>query len=259
MTYTIAQSSLESNICEYFQQHFIIKIADSKLLLEEVYRIRYDVYCEELKYEPKEFFTDQQEKDLFDQRSIHCLLQHRNSQLYAGCVRLVFPELKQPQLSLPFEKVCHNIQDNSQFPPSSYAEVSRLAVRSQFRRRAGEAQTSGGLLLFDEQNIISTGKRKFPLIALSLYLSATSIALLAGMERVFVLMEPCLARQLQHFGFVFTKIGEQVLYHGKRAPYQITKKDLFEHLPLDIKDLLEMIYDITDTSSVKSRIQQLLM
>jgi N-acyl amino acid synthase of PEP-CTERM/exosortase system len=255
---SLALIDQQASICQYFQQHFAIRIADNQFLQEEVYRIRYDVYCEELKYEPKECFPNGKEQDIFDRRAIHCLIQHRESQLYAGCVRLVFPDCQKPRSSLPFEKVCHNIQDNSQFSPSSYAEVSRLAVRSQFRRRAGETQTSSGLLLFDEQNVISANRRKFPLIALSLYLSATSVALSAGMERVFVLMEPCLARQLQHFGFHFSQIGDRVLYHGKRAPYQITKKDLFTYLPSDIRELLEMIHDNTETPSVKSRIRQLL-
>ncbi|GFE69548.1 PEP-CTERM/exosortase system-associated acyltransferase [Chroococcus sp. FPU101] len=248
----------EINICQHFQKHFLLKIAENDSLLEEVYQIRYNVYCEELKYEQKECFPDRQEKDIFDHRSIHCLLQHRESQLYAGCVRLVLPDRQKPQFSLPFETVCQNHSYCSQFPPFSYGEVSRLAVRSEFRRRTGEAKTPSGLLLFDELNLITNKKRKFPLIALSLYLSATSIALLADMERVFVLMEPCLARQLQHFGFVFSRIGDSVEHHGKRAPYQITKKDLFQHLPLDIREFLDMIYDNVRATSVKSRIQQLL-
>lgn len=245
----------EINIGQHFQKHFLLKIAENDSLLEEVYRIRYNVYCEELEYEPKENFLDQQEKDIFDHRSIHCLLQHRESQIYAGCVRLVFPDRQNPRFSLPFEKICQTEPNHS---PFSYGEVSRLAVRSDFRRRAGESQTPSGIVLFDERNNITINKRRFPLIALSLYLAATSIVVIADMEGAFVLMEPCLARQLQYFGFPFVRIGEPVEHHGKRAPYQITQKDLFTSLPLEIQELFVMICDSARATSVKSRIQQLL-
>ena len=44
------------NIKQHFFNHFFLSIADTPELKQEVYKIRYQVYCEELEYEPKEEF-----------------------------------------------------------------------------------------------------------------------------------------------------------------------------------------------------------
>lgn len=229
------------SIGEQFREQFQILVADTNELKDEVFKIRYEVYCQELNYESTEKFPSFLEVDNYDEHSIHCLLKHRQSNTYTGCIRLVFPDTENPERSLPLTRACQLELDLSQLPPHSYGEVSRLAVRGQFRRRTGEAQTPGGLLIFPHQTNDPQEKRGFPIIALSLYLAATCLGIETGMERVFVLMEPRLARHLRYFGFYFTQIGDFVEFHGKRGPYQITTEEVLNGLPAHIVELMDII------------------
>lgn len=229
------------SIGEQFREQFQILVADTNELKDEVFKIRYEVYCQELNYESTEKFPQFLETDSFDEHSIHCLLKHRQSNTYTGCIRLVFPNPKNLEHFIPLTRACKLDFDLSQLAPHSYGEVSRLAVRGRFRRRTGEAQTPGGLLIFPHQTNDPQEKRGFPIIALSLYLAATCFGMESGMERVLVLMEPRLARHLRYFGFFFNQIGDFVDFHGKRGPYEITQEAVLNGLPAHIVELMEII------------------
>ena len=227
-----------------FHEYFKTVPATTDALKNEVFRIRYDVYCEELGYEDTKQFPDKLEQDSYDPHSLHCLLWHKSSEQFAGCVRLAktAPELNNQKL--PFELTCANKIDDkivniSQLPNGSYGEISRLAVRSAFRRRAGERNTPFGLV--PEASAEIEERRSFPLIAFGLYLAAAASGLNTGLERVFAMMEPRLARRLRIFGIEFEKIGESIEHRGLRAPYQITEEGLYKRMPEDLKLLLNDI------------------
>ena len=96
---------MSTGIAEHFLNYFSLSIADTPELQKEVYRIRYQVYCEELEYEPKENFPDGMEIDIYDQKSIHYLLKHNATESYAGCVRVVLPEKRQCKSQFPWQQV----------------------------------------------------------------------------------------------------------------------------------------------------------
>ncbi|MDX1734231.1 MAG: GNAT family N-acyltransferase, partial [Halioglobus sp.] len=89
---------------ENFLRYFDVVYAGSADLMQEVYGIRYRVYCEEFKYEPSVAFPDKQEKDEYDESSLHALILHKSSGLAAGCVRMVSAAPNDEPL--PFEKNC---------------------------------------------------------------------------------------------------------------------------------------------------------
>ena len=217
--------------------------ASTDALKNEVFRIRYDVYCEELGYEDTKKFPDKLEQDSYDAHSLHYLLWHKSSEQFAGCVRLAKTAPGLNNQKLPFELTCNDtldrsIIDISQLPANSYAEISRLAVRSAFRRRSGEKDsTSDGVIL--QANI--EDRRSFPSIAFGLYLAAAASGLNANLERVFAMMEPRLARLLRISGIHFEQIGKAIEHRSLRAPYQITEVGFYEHMPENIKLLLDDI------------------
>ena len=51
--------------------------ADTPALLREVFRLRYQVYCEDTHLADGELFPERIESDTYDQRASHMLLQHR--------------------------------------------------------------------------------------------------------------------------------------------------------------------------------------
>jgi len=233
-----------------FGKYFRVVVADSPALRDEVYRIRYKVYCKEMRTEREEQFPDGREYDIYDDSAAHCLLQHRPSGLYAGCVRLVYSDpVTSP--SLPFEVHCRN----SLYPSvvevlshrGAFGEISRLAVPAEFRRRKGEQGMPIPIQL-DEQPMGSSGERRnqSPQITMGLFLAAAAMGLIKGMSGVFAMMELRLSRYLRQVGLEFEQAGEEVDYHGKRAAFYITKEGL--KLKGDMAALLDYI-----TSEIKAQ------
>jgi len=226
-----------------FHRYFNAVSASSDELRSEVFRIRYDVYCEELKFEDPSRFLDKRETDLYDPYSLHCLLMHKASSMFAGCVRIVLVNPNAPEEPLPFEKLCHD-RMNSELLKTlvpdrrKVAEISRLAVRSTFRRRKGESKVPGGTI--DDQKR-TFGSMRTPWIALGLYLSAAAMGLIKGLDGVFALMEPRLARRLGTYGIKFIQVGEAVEHRGERAPFFISRAALYAGLPPPVRGLLEVI------------------
>jgi N-acyl amino acid synthase of PEP-CTERM/exosortase system len=226
-----------------FHRYFNAVAAADADLRNEVYRIRYDVYCDELRFEDPSRFPDKRETDSFDPHSLHCLLLHKPSGTYAGCVRLVQVDPQRPEAPLPFERLCKDTLYSdllAQLVPDrrKVGEISRLAVRASFRRRKGEQTVPGGIV---EERSGSVGGMRTPWIALGLYLSAAAIGLIRGLTGVFALMEPRLARRLGTYGIKFVQVGEPVEHRGERAPFFISRGDLYAGVPPLLRGLLQVI------------------
>ncbi|MCC6531308.1 MAG: PEP-CTERM/exosortase system-associated acyltransferase [Burkholderiales bacterium] len=228
-----------------FHRYFNAVAAGSEELRNEVFRIRYDVYCDELRFEDPARFPDKREVDPYDQFSLHCLLLHKASDAFAGCVRLVQVNPQAPAEPLPFERLCHDRMYADllrELVPDrlKVAEISRLAVRSSFRRRKGESGVPGGIV---EERKSGFGNMRTPWIALGLYLSAAAIGLIRGLNGVFALMEPRLARRLGTYGIKFIQVGDPVEHRGERAPFFISREGLYAGVPPPVRGLLEVIED----------------
>ena len=228
-----------------FQQYFELVPATNQALRDEVYRIRFDVYCRDMRFESEDAFPDGREIDEFDDQSRHCLLRHRPSGTFAGCVRLVLNRPDHPTSQLPFERHCHHSIDRQRFDPDQlprdkFGEISRLAVLSRFRRRADEARTPEGI--GTKPDYFSAAERRvFPHVALGLYIAAAAIALRENLEMAIVMMEPRLARHMRYFGINFEQAGDVVDYHGLRGPFYITRDSLQRDLDPQVAQLLQAI------------------
>ena len=230
------------SIASAFNKYFRVIFADTPELREEVYRIRYEVYCRELGFEDANEFPDGLEKDVYDVRSRHCLLQHRSSGLYAGCIRLVFTDPVNPETPFPFEQSCAgklHPELGKQVLAHRHllGEYSRIAVPEQFRRRKGEKHTQLGNL--ESPAIKLEESRQFMHIPFGLYLAGAAIAVSSGLEGVVAMMEPRLARHLKRFGMIYQQVGEIVDHHGSRAPFYCSRNTLFKHLDPEIRKMLD--------------------
>lgn len=223
-----------------FAQYFELSMALTEAERAAVYHVRYRVYCEEFGYEPIESFLNGQETDEFDEKSIHCLVTHKETGRPAGCVRLV---LVNDNDRLPMELHSGNAIDNSfmrRFAQKRGAicEISRLAVDGDFRRRRGEKATQFGAhdaFLFNEEE-----QRTFPLIAVALFLASAAAADVLSRRHVFAIMEPFLPKILRRTGVEFQRIGEDFQFRGVRAPYYASLDDLVRNAP----DELRLCYDV---------------
>lgn len=233
----------EPSIAALFDNYFSVIPANTEELIKKVYNIRHQVYCDELGYEPQK--ANHLEFDDYDLRSIHCLLFHKPSQTYAGCIRLILADNYDSAAKFPLENACKdkfhwNFDDSTGNNRRKYGEISRLAITANFRRRRGEASSpDGGSEAISDPD--GDERRHFPSVALGLYVAITSMGLNQGLDGVFAMMEPRLARQLRRFGILFEQAGETIEHRGIRAPFYISRENLFNNIKPEFLKLLNNI------------------
>ncbi len=231
-------------LVENFERYFRVELAQTAQQKHEIYAVRYRVYCEEFQYLSLDKFDQSLEYDAYDQYAQLCLIRHLETQLVAGCVRLV-PTFDECAIDpLPFEKYCGSSLDNAfiaslRLERPSICEISRLAVDRVFRKRSGETLTRFGELnafQFSPQE-----QRTFSLIAVACFLSATFLTESSCRTNVFAMMEPFLPRMLQHSGIFFQRAGRDIDYHGIRAPYFITTQSVLNNIHPELRELYHWI------------------
>lgn len=231
-----------SSIANHFANYLSPVIAHSIDLKTKCYNIRHEVYCDELKFEPTN--PARIEKDYFDDHSLHCLIEHKPTNRYAGTVRVVRPE--KTNEFIPIQKYCLNsispgkINPND-FKPYEICEISRLAVPSEFRKRQTDKYKGASVGVINQQIYSENELRCFPFIAIGLYLSAASLVIENDIKHTFVMMEPRLARSMRFVGIQFEQIGPIVDYHGQRAPYYINPQLLMKNLTPGFQIMLKNI------------------
>lgn len=235
------------SIAKHFNQYFKIRFADTKELRQAAFHIRYGVYSQELGWEPEN--STKMETDECDDYAYHCLLEHRRTGVFAGCVRLVIPPVNQPDLQLPFEAHClhsarTDIIDSTTFKRGSFGEISRLAVLASFRRREKEKNTPYVINNVNPATIYTEDEqRNFPNIAMGLYLAGAALASICNHAGLFVMMEPRLNRRLKRFGLPFIQVGDEMDYHGQRAMFYLDKEGFSSDLTVELKELYDLIHD----------------
>jgi len=242
--------SSSRNLGGTFNQLFALSPALDKESIDLVHRVRHDVYCRDLGWEPVR--EDGMEVDAYDRHSIHCLLRRRDTGEAVGCTRLILTRPEAPDAPLPFEDSCRDVIDRSVIDPAhlprdTVGEVSRLAVMNTFRQRKGESNTDGDAV--SEDDFESRGSMpRFPFIPVSLYLGAAAIARHMGIEHVFVLTEPRLASHFTRIGFDIRSIGGTIEHRGTRMPSVLSSSKVVAGLRPLIKPLYEVIEESVEAA-----------
>ncbi len=233
-----------------FRKYFRIDAALDETLHDEVYRIRHEVYCEDLGFEP--IRDDRREVDAYDAHSIHCLLRTVSAPHQpVGCARLVLANPADRNAPLPFERVCaealdRTIIDPTKLPRERIAEVSRLAVRRAYRRRKGEAKKV--ITDIRDEDFGNAAQPRFPYIPVSLYMGSIAIAARQGVDLLFVLTEPRLAAHFAKLGVRVTRIGAPIEHRGTRIPSVIEVQDVIRNMRMLMKPLWREVVAEIDAS-----------
>jgi N-acyl amino acid synthase of PEP-CTERM/exosortase system len=230
------------NIAEHFTKFLKPQYASTDTLREEVFKIRHNVYCEELAFENQK--DNGMELDEFDPHSIFALIKHKPTNNYTSCVRIV--RSSSDDELLPIEKFCYDSIQNKDYDPkrfkrSEIGEISRLAVKADFRRRKSDRFKGSAIGAIHESTYSESELRCFPFIAIGLYMVAGTLAIDKGIKHAFVMMEPRLARSMKFVGIKFVQIGEPIEYHGLRAPYYINAEIFLDNLTSGFKSLYKEI------------------
>jgi N-acyl amino acid synthase of PEP-CTERM/exosortase system len=222
-----------------FSKYFEILLAINDSEKAAAFRIRHSVYCEDLAWEA--IRTDGMETDEYDAHALHCLVRSRASGDFIGCVRLILTAPDSPHAPLPFERTCgpalhRSLLDPAKLPRDRIAEVSRLAIIGQYRRRRGEKHMPAGGI--QDTELDSAGQPRFAWLLIGLYMGVFAVAARHGLEQLFLLSEPRLARHLNKIGITNVQIGNPTEHRGFRAPAVMD----VQHVITNLDPLLKSVF-----------------
>ena len=232
----------EERLIEVYRRWFEVVPATTDELRDDVFRLRYQVYCVENPFEDPADNPNGLETDAFDVRSTHSLLIHRPSCEMAGTVRLVLPNPENPDESFAVQQVCREplLRDPARFPVARMAEVSRFSISKNFRRRRGDTLygiTDGRPLPAEEE------RRVAPHMTLGLIESLVRMSVENDVSYWCAAMEPKLLRLLSRLGIYFDPIGPLVEFHGLRQPCFIKLDTFLNRVKAERPDVWEVITD----------------
>jgi len=196
--------------------------------LEELYGLRFKVFCEECGFLSPTAYPDCLECDVYDPAAAHFAARNVDGRVI-GTSRLVRVDVGDP---FPFEAHCRPFPEFKPPDPMQSAEVSRLAVDASYRRRSGD--TLSGVNPADLEGPRVAGKSgsdkrvNAPLLVLGLYREMYRYSRANGIRYWYAAMERPLARTLALYGFVFKPIGPEQDYYGPVTPYLGDLRDLEE-------------------------------
>ena len=236
---------------KHFHTYFKVVPAVTPELVREAQRIRHSVYCEELGWEPVN--DEGLERDSYDENALHCLLMAVRSQRYIGCVRLVLPQLDHPDHFFPIQESCRDTlyagyPDLEASQRGETAEVSRLAIVADYRRRKSELNKPVSIDLQEDATI--QGRRRFPYIPVGLYIGMLEMASFYGIKTMYMLTEPLLATHFSRLGGNLKPIGDAIEHRGRRRPYVMEVEEVLKGANLLLRPLIWTIR--RDVNSVLS-------
>ncbi len=227
---------------EHFNRSFEIVQVDSDLLLEEVLRLRYQVFCIENRLADNKKFTNSMEQDLYDHRSVHRLVRHKETGTFIAHVRLILPDLDNPEDRFPMENYCkitdqENLIFHKKVSRTSLAEVSRFLISKERERQVILATaTSGAGSIYRKED----GPHSFLLLH-GLITAGLRMAMEIKSTYLYACIQTPLFRLLRKFGIHFIKIGPPVEYHGLRFPCLGTTESFLSGIYKHRPDLWELI------------------
>ena len=238
-----------------FDEHFAAEVALSPCQFEDVFRLRYQVYCLEKGFEDAAHFPDGCERDRYDGHSVQMLVRHRSTGLAVGGVRLILPDRSTHSWSFPFEDLCGYTVlgrrlDGAGNPPHDVAEVSRFAVSRNLLASVWKPamdHSNGAVRAKPDERCSSQ------LVALGL------VALLFGVSaeyRVnvwYAMMEAALARHLARLGIDFRQIGPAVEHRGRRQPMMARVDELLAGVEKTNAPFHRLIVEVRNATMVHGR------
>ena len=214
--------------------------------LEKIYKLRYKVYCQEWGYDNHINHSDEIITDAYDEHAIHIAVRDEAKKI-VGAVMLILNSSEE----YPIEKYCELTINREELPRENLAEISRLVIHREYRRRAedkyiygnDEERRSIGSFHFPQRytglsmhsrrsddkymnkknikrtNISYSERRARHEVLLNLYKAIYHESKKRNITHWYSFMTKGILILLTRFGFVFEEIGDPVDYHGIRTPY----------------------------------------
>ncbi len=218
-----------------YSKAFSLFRADTDAWKEHVFRLRYDVYCDENLFINPDSHPDKFETDSYDDRAEHYILLHRATAKVVGTLRLVLPNDEQPSQSFSVQEVCDHRLLKQDSRLLTIAEISRFCMAKSFRKR----ELDGCLLpAYYDQDMIETKKngrvqmirRRIPYAPLGLLAGAFESALNARITDCVWMVEPRQLWSLKKIGLNYRVLGPHIDHHGGLQPVIFNIKNVLDSM-----------------------------
>ena len=195
-----------------------------KGVLQDIFRLRYQVYVNEWAFETADDHPSGLESDQYDEHSVHFYARCKSEDKVIGTARVILNS----ELGFPISKHFDLDTQHEGVESSRIGEISRLAVSKEYRRRAID-RAIFGTGNFDPGHIpryMDDGRDahrhcEHELIR-GLYLSIYSDSKRMGLTHWYAVMAKGLYIILKRWGILFKQVGPAKDYHGIRAPYLVS-------------------------------------
>jgi N-acyl amino acid synthase of PEP-CTERM/exosortase system len=207
----------------------------------DLQRLRYEVYCDELKFLDPSNYPTGLESDEFDPVSVQFAAVNAEKQAVAT-LRLV----RDSSLGFPLEHHAASLWPAfSALPRDKTVEVSRLILSPQYRRRANDDRYGVGgatpIPAHHEARPPVQRRSPYPRILFGLFRLMFEESINTGLEWWLSAMEPWLRTYLSRFGFTFMPVGEPIEYYGQVVPYAAKIEDIFRAVAETKPEVLQMV------------------
>lgn len=242
----------------------VSQVLDEKELTD-IYRLRYKVYCNEWGFEKPENHPDGLITDIYDKNAVHFAARDDTNRL-VGAIMLI---VDSPE-GFPVEKYCELDIDKDKIPRNRTAEISRLSIHRDYRRREEDKYIygpdeerrsigsfnyhnnyTGGRTYFRRSedryrhkgarrmNDLPSERRRRHEVLISLYKAVYQESKQRGLSHWYSIMTKGIVMLLGKFGLKFEEIGDPVDYHGIRTPYLVEIRKIEEEMTDRNPDLYE--------------------
>ncbi|MDD2558878.1 MAG: PEP-CTERM/exosortase system-associated acyltransferase [Desulfuromonas sp.] len=213
------------------------------LVMDEIYRLRYQIYCIERGFECATDYPQDMETDRYDKHSAHFYVIAAKSKIIIGTVRIILHS----SLGLPVEHF-FSLDKKLKYSgdPSKIGEISRLAVSRDLRRAeiTRLLSTLPGMDMKSFKEVQELRREMEEYIVEGLYRCIYHQSLELGLTHWYAVMVESLCNLLRRWGLCWTQVGNEVDYHGLRTPYLAEIVEIEKSIISDNPQLLQRSFDL---------------
>jgi len=203
-----------------FDDRYEVILADNETARRIHHQVRYKVYCLEEGFEEQSDFEDNEERDEWDDHSVHFTVRTKDTREWIAAMRMV---VSGPE-GLPVEQMC-SIDPVIKPTGESIAEISRLCILDKHRQgkqsrgqSPQDATTYPHLVKATQQPATNERHHKSEII-LGLLRAAVDYSYENGISNWFFLTTPALARLINRMCIQLVKVGTSCEHRGVRYPF----------------------------------------
>lgn len=216
-----------------FDDQFEVVLADDEYSRSIHYQIRYQVYCLEEGFEDRGRFSNQEERDQWDDHSVHFMVRSRQSGEWIAAMRMVIPETG----SLPIEQVC-DIDPivMPSFPEKQIVEISRMCIVGAYRGK--QLVNEPGELPAVSETRATGGRIHKSIIMKGLLRAAVRYSQDHDIPFWYFLTTPALARIISRLNVQLIKVGAAYEHRGTRYPFLANIRQVVEQAKKGCPDMV---------------------